>query len=63
MSCKRCKENPVMALQSGKSLCKVCYLRYFEKKVRKTIRKYSMPISKAKGESIKAKSGIQICNV
>lgn len=42
MLCKRCSENPVITLQSGKSLCKVCYLRYFEKKVRKTVRDYKL---------------------
>ncbi len=36
--CKRCKIKPVIKLISGESLCKTCFLNYFERKVRKTIR-------------------------
>ena len=36
--CKRCITKSVIKLSSGESLCKSCFLKYFEKKVRKTIR-------------------------
>lgn len=39
---KCCKTKPVITLYSGDKLCKNCFIRYFEKKVRKTIRKYSL---------------------
>lgn len=42
MSCKRCTNEPVFKLISGVSLCKSCFLKYFEKKVRKTIRQYKL---------------------
>lgn len=42
MSCKRCLSNPVITLQSGKSLCKSCFTRYFEKKVNRTIREHKL---------------------
>ena len=40
--CKRCKTKPVIKLSSGESLCKGCFLNYFEKKVRKTIRVHKL---------------------
>lgn len=41
--CKRCKTKPVIKLpNSGISLCKSCFLKYFERKVRKAIRVYEM---------------------
>jgi uncharacterized protein (TIGR00269 family) len=41
--CKRCKAKPVIKLpNSNISLCKSCFIRYFERKVRKTIRQYSL---------------------
>lgn len=40
--CNNCKTKPVFKLISGEPLCKVCYIRYFEKKVKKTIRTYKL---------------------
>jgi uncharacterized protein (TIGR00269 family) len=40
--CKRCNTNPVFKLISGEQLCRSCYLRYFEKKVRKTLRVHKL---------------------
>src|SRR3989344_6073372 len=40
--CKFCDINPVMILSSGRKLCKNCFIRYFEKKVFKTIRNYKL---------------------
>jgi uncharacterized protein (TIGR00269 family) len=37
-----CKEKPVYALTGGERLCKKHFLGYFERKVRKTIRTYSL---------------------
>ncbi|MBT4334679.1 TIGR00269 family protein [archaeon] len=43
MTCKKCLTKPVIKLPNNNiSLCKKCYLRYFEKKVRKTIRIYKL---------------------
>lgn len=43
MTCKKCKTNPVIVLpNSNVSLCKRCFLRYFERKVRRAIRIYKM---------------------
>lgn len=43
MVCKNCKTKPVMNLPNSKiKLCKNCFLKYFEKKVFKTISKYKM---------------------
>ncbi len=43
MPCKKCKEEPVMQLPNSEvSLCKLCYFKYFEKKVFKTIREYQL---------------------
>ena len=39
MSCKNCEKNPVIKLPNSNIYnCKKCFNRYFEKKVRKTIR-------------------------
>lgn len=41
--CNRCKTNPVITLTNTNiSLCKTCFVRYFEKKALKTIRKYNL---------------------
>ncbi|MBI5872229.1 TIGR00269 family protein [archaeon] len=40
--CKNCKTNPVFALHSGARLCSSCFLDYFERKVKKTIKAYKM---------------------
>lgn len=43
MSCKICEKNPVIKLpNSNVYQCKKCFNRYFEKKVRKTIRIYKL---------------------
>lgn len=43
MVCKFCKSNPVITLVNNDiSLCKSCFIKYFEKKARKTITQYSM---------------------
>lgn len=43
MVCKNCKLNPVITLpNSNISLCKSCFLKYFERKAYKTITKYKM---------------------
>ncbi len=43
MTCKICKEKPVIQLtNSNVSLCKRCFIRYFERKVFKTIRNYKL---------------------
>ncbi len=43
MVCKNCTLKPVMKLtNSNISLCKLCYIRYFEKKVKKTISDYNL---------------------
>jgi tRNA-5-methyluridine54 2-sulfurtransferase len=41
--CNRCKTKPVIKLPNSEiSLCKACFLKYFERKVRKTIRQYKL---------------------
>lgn len=40
--CHACEKNPVFKLHSGEQLCKSCFLKYFEKKVRKTIRVHKL---------------------
>ena len=40
--CKNCQTKPVFKLISGEPLCKTCFIRYFEKKVKKTIRIYKL---------------------
>lgn len=43
MTCKRCKTKPVIKLPNSHiSLCKTCFKKYFERKVRKTIRQYKL---------------------
>lgn len=43
MGCKKCLENPVIKLtNSNISLCKNCFIKYFEKKVKKTIKDYEL---------------------
>ncbi|MCD4759837.1 TIGR00269 family protein [archaeon] len=50
MTCSRCKTRPVIKLPNNNiSLCKSCFIKYFERKVRKTVRQYDMI---KKGESI-----------
>lgn len=40
--CQNCNKKPVYKLGSGENLCKVCFLKYVEKKVRKTLRVYKL---------------------
>lgn len=43
MVCKKCQENPVIKLpNSNVSLCKSCYMKYFEKKIKRTIGEYNL---------------------
>ncbi len=43
MACKKCLKNPVIKLpNSNVSLCKSCYIKYFERKVKKTIGEYDL---------------------
>lgn len=43
MACKICKLNPVIKLTNSEvSLCKKCFIKYFERKVMKTIRAYKL---------------------
>lgn len=42
MSCNLCKVKPVYKLLNGEKLCKFCFIKYFESKVFKTIRKYNL---------------------
>lgn len=42
MSCKFCQTEPVYKLENNKNLCKTCFIRYFEDKVFKTIRKFKL---------------------
>jgi len=42
MACKRCKLKPVITLQSGDRLCKSDFIRYFEKKVKRTITEFKL---------------------
>jgi len=48
MTCNNCSKKPVIELSGREKLCKKCFLRYFEKKVRKTIRHYELIDSKDK---------------
>lgn len=42
MACKKCGPDPVIQLSSGVKLCRSCFIRYFEKKVRKTMRVFNL---------------------
>jgi len=43
MACSRCKTKPVIKLPNNNvSLCKSCFTKYFESKVRKTVRQYKL---------------------
>ena len=43
MVCKKCIESPVIKLSNSEiSLCRSCFIKYFEKKVAKTIRSYKL---------------------
>ena len=55
MSCKQCKSKPVWKFTNQQQLCTACFIRYFESKVKKTIRKYQMPISLLQEKTLKAR--------
>lgn len=55
MACRLCKKNPVWKFTNQGQLCRNCFVRYFEKKVKGTIRKYKMPIGVVKGDNVKVK--------
>ncbi len=40
--CKLCNEKPVYVTQNNKKFCKNCFIRFFERKVYKTIRNYKL---------------------
>lgn len=40
--CKECKKNPVIVLSESQKLCKSHFLKYFEGKIVKTIKKYNL---------------------
>lgn len=40
--CQTCTKKPVIALHSGEQLCKKCFIAYFDRKVRKTIRVHDL---------------------
>jgi len=40
--CRLCQTNPVYEFTNKRKLCKGCFIRYFEKKILYTIRKFSM---------------------
>lgn len=42
MSCNLCDTKPVYKLLNGQKLCKFCFIKYFENKVFKTIRKFNL---------------------
>src|SRR3989338_7501157 len=42
MTCKNCSIKPVYSQISGVKLCRSCFIKYFEKKVIKTIKKYNL---------------------
>jgi tRNA(Ile)-lysidine synthase TilS/MesJ len=44
--CKQCEINPVYEFTNKRKLCKNCFVRYFDKKVLFTIRKYKLINSK-----------------
>ena len=54
MVCKNCKKKPVWKFTNQTQLCASCFVKYFNKKVKGTIRKYKMPIQKIKKKSLKA---------
>ena len=50
--CKQCSTNPVYEFTNKRNLCKNCFVKYFQKKVFYTIRKFKMLHS---GESVYCK--------
>ena len=54
MVCKNCKKKPIWKFTNQTQLCASCFVKYFNKKVKGTIRKYKMPIQKIKKKSLKA---------
>ena len=54
MTCKNCIKEPVWEFTNKQKLCRKCFIVYFEKKVKSTIRKYNMPITFIKKKGLKA---------
>lgn len=43
MACRKCSEKPVICLtNSSAKLCRSCFIKYFEKKVKKTVAEYKL---------------------
>ena len=40
--CKQCEKNPVYEFTNQRKLCRLCFIKYFHKKVFYTIRKFKM---------------------
>lgn len=55
MVCRLCEKNPVWKFTNQRQLCDVCFVQYFERKVKATIRKHNMPIGAVKGRGLKEK--------
>lgn len=55
MACKSCQNSPVWKFTNKRQLCSVCFVQYFEKKVKGTIRKYNMPIHSLDDKSVSGK--------
>ena len=55
MACKLCQEKPVWKFTNQQQLCSKCFVKYFENKIKKTIRKYNMPINTINKNNLKAK--------
>jgi tRNA(Ile)-lysidine synthase TilS/MesJ len=55
MVCKICSIKPVWKFTNQQQICEKCFVQYFEKKVKCTIRKYQMPIEAVNGNSLKSK--------
>jgi hypothetical protein len=55
MTCKICQTSPVWKFTNQQQLCASCFVRYFEKKVLYTIRKYQMPIILIKKSDLNSK--------
>ncbi len=55
MTCPICNKHPVWEFTNQQQLCKTCFTRYFERKVKNTIRKYNMPINIIRREDLNSK--------
>ena len=55
MACKICQEKPVWKFTNQTQLCEKCFTDYFEKKVKRTIGRYHLPIGKISSSGLKAR--------